>query len=254
MFDVPHFFAHEVTNYWPVNLPHQVRRENKTSIQRYDHVHSPSGVLPRNLFAQGRHARVDARRGKCRSLSTAQIFSSAITRPVLVLSFAANSAATGKLRAHTRLSPLVSTGQPSRSHRLTCFSFSKRFSLWELRWPMGRKRSPGRQLRSTIGKRNRSRSRTTPSLLLVSPLWGGQSITLRRNTHPSSATLTSAWPPAKSISYSYSCGVLRKIRTPLFSMASNISVSRSFRTSTPPGSESELPLCPLRASSSTAST
>src|SRR5260370_697152 len=129
MFDVPHFFTHEVANNRRLDPPQQVRRENKTAIQRYDNIHSAHVVFPRNLFPQCRQSRGDARRGKRRSLSPAQIFSSAITRPARVLSFAANSAAAPMPPAHARSPPLVSTGQPSRSHRLTCFSFNKRFSL-----------------------------------------------------------------------------------------------------------------------------
>src|SRR5882672_1711643 len=131
--DVPYLFAHEVTNNRRVDLPHQVRRENNTAIQSNDHIQPPSLALPRNLFPQGCYLCCNARRGITRSLSTAQSFSSAITIPARVLSFAANSAATGKPRAHTRTPPLVSTGQPSRSHRLTRFSFNRRFSLWALR-------------------------------------------------------------------------------------------------------------------------
>ena len=75
-------------------------------------------------------ARGDAR-GRIRCPSPhAQSSSSAITIPERVFSFAAKSAATVKPRAQTRASPLANTGQPSRSHRLMCFAFSKRFSLW----------------------------------------------------------------------------------------------------------------------------
>src|SRR5467141_2715710 len=132
--DVPHFFANEVANNRRVDLPHQVRRENKTAIQRDDHIQPPPLALSRNLFPQSRHACGDARRGIRRSLSAAQIcLSSATTIPARVLSFAANSAATGKPRAQARTPPLVSTGQPLRSHWLTRFSFNRRFSLWVLR-------------------------------------------------------------------------------------------------------------------------
>jgi hypothetical protein len=46
MFDVPHLFAHEVTNNRRVDLPHQVRREYKTAIQRYHHIQPSPFIFP----------------------------------------------------------------------------------------------------------------------------------------------------------------------------------------------------------------
>src|SRR5258708_38806031 len=69
--DVPHLFAHEVTNNRRIDLPHQVRRENKTAIQTYDHIQPPAPTLPRNLFPQGCHTSGHACRGIRRFLSAA---------------------------------------------------------------------------------------------------------------------------------------------------------------------------------------
>src|SRR5258707_15728239 len=126
---VPNVFANEMANHWRADLADQVRRENKAPIQSYQHIQLPASTFTRNFFAQRGNARSDASGGiSCPGLR-AQIFSSAIKIPVRVLSFAARLAATGKPRAQTRTPPLVSTGQPSRSQRLMCFSFNKRFSL-----------------------------------------------------------------------------------------------------------------------------
>src|SRR5207253_1018640 len=97
------------------------------------HCQPPPFALPRNLFPQLCHPGGDACRGIGSSLPPAQGCSSVITTPALVLSLAANSAASGKPRAHTITPPLVSTGQPSRSHRLMRFSFNSRISLRALR-------------------------------------------------------------------------------------------------------------------------
>src|SRR5258708_17175371 len=51
-----------------------------------------------------------------RLATTHEIASSVIRMPARVLSLAANSAATGKPRTHTRTPPLVSTGQRSEEH------------------------------------------------------------------------------------------------------------------------------------------
>jgi hypothetical protein len=51
MLDVTNLFPHEVTNKRRVNLPDQVRRENKASVQRHDHVQPPPPVLSRKLSA-----------------------------------------------------------------------------------------------------------------------------------------------------------------------------------------------------------
>src|SRR5882724_11742897 len=212
LIDVTNILAHEMANDGRLNLPHQVCCKNKSAIQGNHHVQPAALAFPRNLSAQRADARGDTLCGKRRSFSrlrnrhfaqASHNASSAITIPARVLSSAANSAATLRPRAHARIPPLVNTGHPSRAQRLTRFSFNKRFSLCALRCPRGHIRSPGRQLRSTRGKRNRSRSKTAPSLL-VSALLAGQSITLRRNTHPSSGTRTSCVPRAKSMLYSNS--------------------------------------------------
>ncbi len=52
-----------------------------------------------------------------------------ITTPTRVCSDTANCSSTGNPRAHTNFPPLVNTGQPSRSRRLTRFLLNKRFSL-----------------------------------------------------------------------------------------------------------------------------
>src|SRR5580704_4753352 len=212
---VPHVLAHEVTNDRSVNFANQVGGENKSAVQRYDHIHAASLVRPRDFFTKRRNPRADSRGGISRSARrtrldrwavTHQDFSSAIKIPVRVPSFAANSAATGNPRAQTSTSPLVSTGQPSRSHRLMRFSFRSRFSLCAFWCPAGCSLSPKRQLRSTSGKRSRSRSKTAPDSL-VSPLFAGQSITLRRKTHPAGGTpkASSPFPEiSKLILYSYS--------------------------------------------------
>ena len=130
-----------------------------------------------------------------------------MTSPVRVFSVAANSAATGKPRVHTRVPPLVSTGQPSRSHRLTRLLLNNRFSLCSLRWPQGRNLSPGRQFRSISGECSASQSSTNP-VSIVSPLFAGQSITLKRKTQLISGTLNSRSAPSTLITRSNSFGSL----------------------------------------------
>src|SRR6266849_2875835 len=142
LIDVTNIFAHEMANHGRFNLPHKVRRKNKSAIQSNYHVQPAALAFPRYLSAQRTDARGDTFCGKRRSFSrmgdrhfarASHNASSAITIPARVLSSAANSAATRKPRAHARIPPLVNTGQPSRAQRLTCFSFNKRFSLCALR-------------------------------------------------------------------------------------------------------------------------
>src|SRR5690348_8763938 len=128
---VPDFFANEVANHRGADVADQIRGKNESAIQGNQHIQPTPLIFPRDLFSQSGHARSDALRGKCCPRLRLQIFSSVITTPFWVLSLAAQSAAAGKPRAHASTPPLASTGQPSRSQRLTCFSFNKRFSLWE---------------------------------------------------------------------------------------------------------------------------
>src|SRR5580700_1354851 len=136
---VSHILAHEVANDGSVDLANQIGGKNEATVKGHNHVHSPPLIRPRDFSSQRRDPRANSRGGKSRTARhtrldrwavTHQDFSSAIKIPVRVLSLAANPAATGKPRAHTRTPPLVSTGQPSRSHRLMRFSFKSRFSLW----------------------------------------------------------------------------------------------------------------------------
>src|ERR1700682_4042504 len=110
--------------------------KNKAAIHVDDDIQSPLMMAFGNLSAQFRHPCGNALGGKPCSFSrskvglsagTRQNVSSAITIPFWVLSFAANSEAAAKPRAHARVPPLVKTGQPSRSHRLMPLSVKHRF-------------------------------------------------------------------------------------------------------------------------------
>src|SRR5580700_4657598 len=264
---VSHILAHEMANHRGVNLANQIGGKDEATVKCYNHVHSPPPVGPRDFSSKRYDPRANSRGGKSRTARrirldrwavTHQDFSSAIKIPVRVLSLAANPAATGKPRDNTRPPPLVSAGQPSRSHRLMRFSFKSRFSLWAFWCPAGCSWSPKRQLRSTSGKRTWSRSKTAPDLL-VSPLFATQSITLRRKTHPACGTRKATSPLSKSILYSYSASddlsrppfptILRSGRD---EFAQKTKASRSRRTSTPPGSCSTFPFSPCSAKSTTA--
>src|SRR5262249_26780927 len=118
----------EMTYHWDVETPDKVSGKNEAAIQRDNNVQPAPSIGARNIPAQCRYPTADSRGGVCRGPSVHE-FSSAIKTPTRVLSLAANSAATGKPRAHARTPPLVNTGQPSRSQRATRCLFNKRFNL-----------------------------------------------------------------------------------------------------------------------------
>src|SRR5262252_11134079 len=113
-----------------INVTHTEQRGRPLARQYAGSNPPQKPAFARDFFAPLSDAGRDPRTGISCPFPRAQIFSSAITIPVRVFSFAAKSAATGKPRAQTSTPSLVNTGQPSRSQWLTCFSFSKRFSLW----------------------------------------------------------------------------------------------------------------------------
>src|ERR1700682_2078069 len=171
MIDIAHVLADERTNPRGSNLSYQVCSEYQASIQSHYHIQTAPLISSRNLSTQLRNSGGNSRWRKRRGLfavafglgrfsATHEIFSSAITIPARVFSLGANSAATGNPRAHASTSPLVRTGQPARSHRLTELLFNKRFSLCVPWCPTGCNLSPGRQFRSTKGDRSASRSST----------------------------------------------------------------------------------------------
>src|SRR5271156_6082560 len=125
LFHVAHFFSYKMADRWARKLPHQIRRKNKSAIQRNHHVQPPALTRARNLPSQHRNPAGDS----CGRKNCAQSGSSSITKPLRVFSLAAKSAAAGNPRAQTIMPLLVSTGQPSRSQRLIPFLFSSRFSL-----------------------------------------------------------------------------------------------------------------------------